>query len=215
LESITAQRDVAGHDTPIREPLTPTLAGALHAGVAELGSVVVIASPRLSIATHSEEEAHDTPVSGYGFPLPSGPVLMVVGELQVGDAAVGSVEITLFPASSTATHSEIDGHDTPARLAGHDVGWPQLSVALSMCAALHVPAPPVGLVETTAFPALSTATQSDADGHEIPVKMLVPSMLVGALHVGDAAVGSLVSTTFPRLSTAAHNDVDAHDTAIG
>jgi hypothetical protein len=34
--------------------------------------------------------------------------------------------------------------------------------------AVHFAAPPVGSVEVTTMPALSTATQSEADAHETP-----------------------------------------------
>lgn len=75
---------------------------------------------------------------------------------------VGSCDVSTFPETSTATHSDTDGHDTP------DSPWPrEASELLSTCLTVQARAPPAGLVEVTAFPASSTPTHNDCDKHEI------------------------------------------------
>jgi hypothetical protein len=39
---------------------------------------------------------------------------------------------------------------------------------------VHADAPPVGFLEVTTLPALSTATHKDADGHDTPMSDVVP-----------------------------------------
>jgi hypothetical protein len=65
-------------------------------------------------------------------------------ELQVGEASVGSVELQTFPAPSTATHSDTEGHATP-----------NTRVTPSAAGVLQVEPPSV---ELTALPLSSTAT---------------------------------------------------------
>ena len=43
---------------------------------------------------------------------------MFLGALQVAACEPGSLETIAFPALSTATQSETDGHDTPVKYAG-------------------------------------------------------------------------------------------------
>jgi hypothetical protein len=38
---------------------------------------------------------------------------IAMGALQVGDAAVGFVVMTTPPEASTATHNDVEGHETP------------------------------------------------------------------------------------------------------
>jgi hypothetical protein len=47
-----------------------------------------------------------------------GPTRCVAEALQVGVPAVGSVEMTAWPLSSTATHKPVDGHEMPQRIGG-------------------------------------------------------------------------------------------------
>jgi hypothetical protein len=84
---------------------------------------------------------------------------MLAGGLQVGVAAVGSVEITAFPKPSTATHNDVEAHETPER-----------KFASMLAGGLQVGVAAVGSVEITAFPTLSTATHNDVEGHETPTK---------------------------------------------
>jgi hypothetical protein len=58
-----------------------------------------------STATHNAVEAHDTAV-GSRRPTIADPV-------QVGVTAVGSVEISAWLSLSTATHSDVEGQETP------------------------------------------------------------------------------------------------------
>jgi hypothetical protein len=52
------------------------------------------------------------------------------------------------------------------------------------------------------------ATQNDADVHDTPVRVLVPSMSSGALH----EVPFHVTTDPASGPIATHNDADTHDT---
>jgi hypothetical protein len=65
-----------------------------------------------------------------------------------------------FPNASTAAQNVVVGHDTPVKPEFHDE-----SIVLTDQAEL----PPVGSVEVTTLPLLSTATQRDADGHDNPL----------------------------------------------
>lgn len=89
----------------------------------------------------------------------------------------------------TPTPSEADRHATFAR-PGYDP--------------VHAPTPPAGLVDTTAFPSVSVATQSPDGAHEIhcSVQALVTAAVDQATVVG--AVEVMMS---PLSSTAAHSDV--------
>src|SRR5947208_734775 len=88
---------------------------------------------------------------------------------------------------------------------------PMMTVLPSTLATLQAPAPPVGLVELTTLPPLSTATQSDVDGHEMPLIPLLPSTLV-TVQAPAPPVGLVEVTTLPTLSTATQSDVDGHET---
>src|SRR6202044_4038315 len=82
---------------------------------------------------------------------------------------VGSAETKALPAASTATHSPVDGHETPLTNTG-----PALSVLFwvvlgSKLATVHAAAPPIGSVEAITLPAASTATHRAVEGPEKPV----------------------------------------------
>ena len=78
--------------------------------------------------------------------------------VQVGAVgSVGSVEITSCPAPSTATHSAVDGHETPFSIAA-----PSITLRV-----LHTGVASVGSWVITAPPSLSTATQNAVPLHEI------------------------------------------------
>src|SRR5205807_10346536 len=64
----------------------------------------------------------------------------------------GRVEVTTFPASSTAAHSLMDGHETP-----------NSNRPVSTRAMCHARVPPAGSVEVRTFPNPSTATQNGVD----------------------------------------------------
>jgi hypothetical protein len=65
---------------------------------------------------------------------------MVVGKLQLGVAAVGSVVMTALPLVSTATHSAVEGQETLVRS----------FVKSMLLGVLQVGVTAVGLVEITA-----------------------------------------------------------------
>src|SRR6185437_13463587 len=94
-----------------------------------------------------------------------------------------------LPEPSLATHSDATVHDTAVMF------W-----AGSMSAACHVVAPPVGSVEVTTLPAVSTATQSaESDVHDTPFSFVPVSI---AVTVQPPAVGVEDSIALPTPSTA-------------
>ena len=113
----------------------------------------------------------------------------------------GSDEVTTSPASSAATHSDVDGQEIAPR-----------GFAPSISATLHPPAPLVGSVDATAFPAQSVATHNDGPGHAIPAKCSLPSTL--AIGQADPAAGWVDVSTFPAPSTVTHNDAEGHERAV-
>jgi hypothetical protein len=110
-----------------------------------------ITLPFRSTATQeSLDGEHETPLICTAPSMSSG--------TQLDAGPVGSVETKAWPALSTATHSVVDGHDTPSkRFESTDIGADQAA------------APPTGSVETVTSPALSTATQRVEEGHETPL----------------------------------------------
>jgi len=71
--------------------------------------------------------------------------------------------------------------------------------------------PPAGSVDVSTLPASSTATQRDADGHEIPLSALAPDARWKKTHAEVPPVGSLdVAMLPPEVPT--HHDVVGQDT---
>jgi len=108
---------------------------------------------------------------------------------------------TLAPASSTARHNEIDGQASRDRLKS------------PTCTCVQAFGPPVGSFEVMTFPAASTATHTDSDGHDTPEIAFEPSTLT-RLHVDATAAGFVDVRTFPASSTATHNDRDGHERPV-
>jgi hypothetical protein len=134
---------------------------------------------------HSDAEGHETPRRGLA--------VTATGLLHVEPLFV---ELTAFPAKSTA-RQVADTHDTPN------------IVESSSAVADHFDAPPVGSVETTALPLLSTATQSGADVQETAVSRMPLSTSTGLLQLEPPSVEV---TTRPPPSMATQSDVDGQDT---
>jgi hypothetical protein len=67
-----------------------------------------------------------------------------------------------------------------------------------------------GVLDARTLPARSTATHSEAEGHEIPVSWVIRSMFSGAQ--AEALVG-VPKYTSPALPTARHRDDRGHETA--
>jgi hypothetical protein len=135
---------------------------------------------------------------------------VLAGVLHTADApSVGSVVISAFPAWSTATHSDLEGHETPLTpLPSMFAGVLQVADAPSAGSVVIVAVPPEK-------PPLS-ATHSDAGAHDIPVTPMKPKVIrTGALQVADApSAGSLVVTAFPKLSDATHSELVGHEIAL-
>ena len=112
LESATTHSAVEGQETPTVFPAVSTCAGVLQVGLAAAGSAVITAFPYSSSATQSDDATQDIETRSYPGKPGKCRGSMLVGALQLGVAAPGSVESTAFPRSSTATHSETVGQDT-------------------------------------------------------------------------------------------------------
>jgi hypothetical protein len=70
-----------------------------------------------------------------------------------------------------------------------------------------------GVADVTTFPSPSTATQSEADGHETSraaAKLLVSGR--GALQVRESEAGFVETVAYPLGPSATHRSVPAHDT---
>ena len=78
-------------------------------------------------------------------------------------------------------------------------------------AMLHAPAPPVGFVEVIAF-VPSTATHSDADGHETELRYR-SSPILTTFHAPAPPAGLVDDAIVPREPTATHSDDRGHETA--
>jgi hypothetical protein len=104
--------------------------------------VLVTRSPNASEAAQNVVVGHDTASSR---PFAS----TLLGADHVVAPPAGSLDVITFPLLSTATHNDMDGHDTLASWFGRSTG-----------ATVHADASPVGSVDVSRFPFPSTPTQS-------------------------------------------------------
>jgi hypothetical protein len=112
--------------------------------------------------------------------------------------------VTLPLVSSTTTQGPPGGHETPPS---------QSSLALRLVA-VQADAPPVGLVEETAFPLTSTATQSCRLEHETLLSQREPSTSA-AVQADVPPVGLVAVTAPPSESTATQRRLLGQETAYG
>jgi hypothetical protein len=130
-------------------------------------------------------------------------------QLTLVDVGLGAVRpvvpTSTSPTPAVATQNVVAAHETL------DSPPSALSIAAGLLQAL---APPVGLVELMSFPALSTATQSDADAQDTPLNPPAMPMLTGALQLPAPPVGSSEVSTSPSLSITTHSEVDGHETPV-
>src|SRR5437764_7154675 len=135
-------------------------------------------SPLSSATTQRVLEGHETPKSVKNCPAGSKFLAFQA------PFAVGVVEVRIFSAEvlagcSMATHREIEGQEIPSR---------SLVPSIAECSC-QAGAPPVGFVEVTELPLLSTAAQNAADGHDTAVRMLPESTRTGADHLDAPPAG--------------------------
>ena len=122
---------------------------------ATVGLVEVTTLPAPSTATQRDADGQEMPKKVLpGSAWTSG--------VQVGGLAPGFEETNISPNASTATHRDVLGQDTPVRPEFHDE---------SMVVTFHAEEPPVGVVDVTTLPSLSTATQSEAEGQASALKI--------------------------------------------
>ena len=189
--STATQSSVPGaHEIELKTaPLSATV--VVHFPAPPVGSVDQTALPLWSTATQSGAEVQETDMSVL---LPS----TLTALLQLDPPLI---DVKTFPSPFTATHKDVDGHDTPKRLLG-----------LMLTGALHAPLPPVGFVDLRTLPLPSTATHNEVLGHETAKKKLLPASMLAPLHAEAPPVGLVEVTMFPDWSTAAHRDADGHET---
>jgi hypothetical protein len=105
LTSTAAQKVVVGQETPASLVRPLTLA-AVHAEPLPVGSVDVTALPRLSTATHSELDGHDTELSRLGrscgafWSTSAGSDQLIAPEASAGDARAAATASRAVVSSS-------------------------------------------------------------------------------------------------------------------
>jgi hypothetical protein len=125
-------------------------------------------------------------------------LVKTVLQLAAGDA--GFELANTLPASSTATQSELFGHETP------------VSAAVPSASEDHPP--PTGCVAVKATPRSSTATHNPADGQDTAVRTCPESIAAGKVHGAPGDAGSVALSTPPERSTATQKDSLTHETAL-
>ena len=123
------------------------------------------ASPPSSTAMQSNDEAHETPARPRGL----NPPCWTGVTFQAPRPPVGLVDVITLKLASTVTHNDADAHDTRFR-PKHPLPGEQSVDEPSTSAVRHADVPPVGFVDVSTFPRASTATHSDLDGHDTPVR---------------------------------------------
>ena len=155
------QNDAIGHETALRRSgLSKTAsfgAATTVQAVAPPAAFVDVAMVDRPTATHKVTEGHETPCQAGVAPPGAGSVVCV----HAGVPPVGSVDV-ITPPTSGMTHSEVEGH------AGVPSGNGPATLAPT-----HTP--PEGSVAVNTSPPLSVATHNETEGHEIPVRTLLPS----------------------------------------
>jgi hypothetical protein len=86
----------------------------------------------------------------------------------------------MFPAVSTPTHGDTDGHDKSSRKDPE-----------STLAAAHALAPPFGSLAVITSPLLSIATQQDTDGHDTPVREVGEAVRSLVFRLSDSSSETL------------------------
>src|SRR5579862_34739 len=114
----------------------------------------------LPTATHNKTDGHETSL------MPRN--RRSVATFQAPTPPVGWVEERILPGRSTAMHSAREGHETAMSPPGKN----GVDLTFTMWALVHARAPPLGWLDARMFPAASTATHSDRDGHERALRVL-------------------------------------------
>src|SRR5450755_3874480 len=133
--------------------------------------------PSSSTTTHSFVDAHEALNRMLKPSISAG---------RVQALAAGLAEARTLPFASNATHRATVWQLTPS-----------MSTVSILAGSAHARDPLAGLAETSACPRSSTATQSAVDGQEIPLMLLLLSILNGALHAAAPPVGSIEASAFP------------------
>jgi hypothetical protein len=174
---------------------------ALHAEAPPVGST--------EVRTSSEPTATHKRFGGTRDPAQRSPFERGLYQRPSWRSARRILRKAMSPLLSMATHSDTDGHETPAK--------PVDSVP-STCASVHAPPPPAGSVEVSTSPFSLTATHSDTDGPDTPARRrptpsTTPGRLISAaVHCEPPPIGSDEVTTCPASSTATHSEIDGHET---
>jgi hypothetical protein len=132
----------------LRSCETPRTDRAFHAGAPPIGSFDVTTS-------FSPTPAQNETAGQETSKTPPGTSTLVACH----DPPAGSVEVRICRPPPTATHMEVEAHETFARLS-----WVTRGLGA------HAESPPVGSVDVMTWPWSPTATQSDAEGHETSLR---------------------------------------------
>src|SRR5436305_6080336 len=151
------------------------------------------------MATQSDAEEQATPRSVPGTPS-SSPTLHAPGP------AAGSLELRMS-SPEAITHMDGDGQEIPARSA-IDEAWTSFSRVKRHCGRRAA-----GFFDVTTFPAISTATHSDREGHDTASRsapMVIEGRTVSrstffSRQFRPGPLGSLDATTRPDLSLTTQN----------
>jgi hypothetical protein len=147
----------------------------------------------VSTAMQSDVEAQES--------SPVAPLLLIAFTLQVLAGPPGSLDLAPAPLTSTATHSDVDGHDTLAGTSNVFTMVPWL---------VHAVAPPVGSLDVHTASLASRATQNVPPGtHDTVVKEAEVST-DSEDHAEAPPAGSLEVMTSPP-ATATHSDADGQE----
>jgi hypothetical protein len=128
------------------------------------GSVVLSIDPSVLTATQSVVVGHEIPLNGYFEVEPGKFICGVTPDLtvQAADPPVGSVEVITLPPESTATHSFVEGQETPTRYGP----WSPIVVTRQAWdGSVDVMTASEEVIPFTVGP---IATHSDSDGQETP-----------------------------------------------
>jgi hypothetical protein len=177
----------------------------LHADLPPDGFVEVRILPPLA-ATHALTDGQET------FARPR-LAEKTCTSFQAEGPPVGLVELTMFPASSTATHRAVDGQEIPSSWA-----FPMALWLLSTCATCQVPGARNGSLELTTFPSASTATQSAGLGQAIAFGLTAAARR-STRQVRAPRAGAVETTNRPApkyvVASPTHAETEGHDTPTG
>jgi hypothetical protein len=196
LSSSTTHSVVDGHETATRPRCAPVIPVDVQAPLPPVGDVDVITDSESPTSTHRLVDGHETANKLF---------VLTLAACHASAPAVGFVDVSTFPALSTATQSDTAGQVTLA-----------MPLPASTLTACQADVPPIGLVDVTTSPP-PTPTHNETVGQESAEMVLTPATDVG-VHAPNPPVGSRDVTRLapPAADGAAattHSDTDGQEAA--